>query len=174
MIPKTRSGRLIAATLVFVFGLMLWHGRYLLIEPWRLFGFEIGAGGLRIIQPDSVKIGEPIKIVFAASVTSRRSIKGRWKNVTLHYRLNEGGYQTIHPVERNLLDDKHEDFVFVIPSQAEPGTIDFFFEYIFDGEQSKVPGRKPISVGRNVSAAKAIKLRHDMVAAPWATHNLIS
>jgi hypothetical protein len=117
-------------------------GLTLLYQPWfdpfRLIGFELGSGSVLINAPETAKINEEIKVGMVVGVTSVRSVTGRYKNPVLHYRLDQGDFQSLKPIGHNPLNSKQEEFIFVIPPQSEAGTIEISFEYVFDNDHRKL------------------------------------
>ena len=130
-----------------VLAIVLWYGAIFSgFEPWKLVGFEMGTGIVARNAPDEVVIGQPIRIVFAASVPGGK-IAGRFKNVVLYYHpVGETDYRPRQLLEHNLINNKHENFVFIIQPQSKAGVVNFYFEYVFDNKARKIEGGKQIIV----------------------------
>lgn len=140
-IAKTTAGRIAAASLALLTGCAMFA-----FVPVAGFLYDLGTGIVQIHAPSTAPVGEPIKIVLGAAVTSHRPIAGRYKNAVLYYRLQgEEGFRFVKPAEQKPIDSKHENFVFIIPGQ-KAGTLEFFFEYVFDDVVRKQEW-KPIAVG---------------------------
>jgi len=50
------------------------------------------------------------------------------------------GDGTLKPAQHNIIDKKHEQFVFIIPPQP-PGTLQGFVDCVFDGEPWRLKRR---------------------------------
>src|SRR4051812_12854910 len=77
-----------------------------------------GGGGLIQVAPDTILAGVPAKFALVASVWGAGgSIKGRYREVVLHYRLvDESEFQSVLPTRPTRLDNHRERYDFTLPA----------------------------------------------------------
>jgi len=111
--------------------------------------FTPGGGGSDQVVPDIIKAGEPAVIKLDLSVWgSGGAIKGRYTDISLHYRLvGEDSYKTLLP---KLISqgEKREVYEFTLPAypKGTDGEIEYYFELKLDGHPSRVDGMKKIKI----------------------------
>ncbi len=137
----------------------------LIVGLLSYFGFQyfsgslISGGGSEQLAPDTVQAGDPAVVTFIVTATGGGgNIKGRFTDMSLHYRLvGETEYGAVQPQSIPLPDNfktvqsktfQSEAYQFSIPpySQGTSGEIEYYIELIFDGYQSRQEGIKKIMV----------------------------
>jgi hypothetical protein len=97
----------------------------------------------------------PLALIGTVLGVPRVSIKGRYKDVKLYYRLvGEPDYRVLKPDKRIAEPEKaregHESelYEFVIPPypKGTSGEIEYYFEFVFDGRPNKVDRVKRIAL----------------------------
>jgi hypothetical protein len=109
--------------------------------------FQIGAGGSNQVAPDSIRASEPAVIKLELLVWGEGGpIKGRYTDVTCHYRLSGEQTHAILVSVPSPQDDKHEVYEFTIPGYpaGTTGDIEYYFEMKLDGQPSRIDGIKKI------------------------------
>lgn len=108
-----------------------------------------GGGGSAQVVPDAIKAGEPAVIILELSVWGAGgAIKGRYTDISLHYRLvGEDGYQALPP---KLISQGEERAVYEFKLPAYPqgttGEIEYYFGLKLDDHPSRIDGMKKIKV----------------------------
>ncbi|MBP7253207.1 MAG: hypothetical protein KBA75_06970 [Alphaproteobacteria bacterium] len=132
---------------------------FLLLTVSHLRAFEVGGGGSEQYPPATVQAGQPAIVKYIVSVWGQGgSIAGRYRDITLHYRLlGEADYRDVAarpaPLPENYRKatterNQWEAYEFVIPPTpaGQGGTIEFFITSKLDGHANKQAGLKAISV----------------------------
>ena len=122
-------------------------------------------GGSQQYAPDTVQSGEPAEITLIVTATGGGgNIKGRFNNISLHYKLaNETEYGVIQPKSIALPDNfktvqsktfQSEAYAFTIPSYpiGITGEIEYYIELTFDGNQSRQDGVKKIKIATTATS----------------------
>jgi hypothetical protein len=108
-----------------------------------------GGGGSTQIAPDVVNAGEPTVIKLELTVWGAGgSIKGRYTDVYLHYRLvGETTYKKVQPKLVSQYETQ-EIYDLTIPSypKGTSGEIEFYFELKLDGHVNQIEGLKKIKL----------------------------
>jgi hypothetical protein len=134
---------------------LLWFGFVYLVAG----NMNIGGGGAQQYAPDSVLSGEPASITLIVTATGGDGeIKGRFTDISLHYRLvGENTYNSIQPQLVVLPDNfqtvqtktfQSEAYEFTIPSYSKGtvGEIEYYTVMTFDGYPSRADGVKKIQL----------------------------
>ncbi|MEK6983266.1 MAG: hypothetical protein AABX33_01735 [Nanoarchaeota archaeon] len=121
--------------------------------------FTPGGGASEQYAPDTTKTDEPTLIKLIVSAWGAGGpIKGRYTNISLHYRLTSGDiYKSVQPKVADLPDNykkvasktnQFEAYEFTILAYPEgtTGEIEYYFEMKFDRHQNRVNGTKNIKI----------------------------
>lgn len=143
---------------IIVIGCLMWLG----LVYWIGSGLVIGGGGSQQYVPDTVETGESTNITLIVTATGGGKIQGRFKNISLFYRLvSENTYKSILPQPITLPDNfktvqsktfQSEAYQFTIPPypKGTTGEIEYYIEMTFDGYQSRQEGVKKIKIINSV------------------------
>jgi hypothetical protein len=108
-----------------------------------------GGGGSEQVAPDVVKAGGPAVVQLTLSVWGAGgAIRGRYTDISLHYRLvGEGDSKILRP-KLISQEEKREVYEFTIPAYPEEtiGEIEYYLELNLDGHHSRINGMKRIKV----------------------------
>lgn len=108
-----------------------------------------GGGGIGQTVPDSVRAGEAAIVRLDMAVTDVAWIRGRYRDLTLHYRLvGDSAYWSVEPSRRIPVDRAHEAYELTIPPYppATRGAIEFYVSVNFDGHPSQFEGYRKIRI----------------------------
>jgi hypothetical protein len=155
---------LIISGSIIAIGGLLWFG----LAYW--VGSNIGGGSQRLNVSDTIKTGEPTDIESIVTATGGGGpIKGRFTNMSFHYRLvGENSYRILQPQPIALPDNfkavqsksfQSEAYKFTIPPYpiGTIGEIEYYTEMTFDGYSSKTDGIKKIKVSDNAKSSYDLK-----------------
>ncbi len=133
----------------------------LLIGTFYWFGHNMaGGGGSEQFAPETVRVGSPAVINLVVNTWGgSSSIKGRYTNLSLHYKLTgENDYKTVQPKQGILPANytnkdlpktlQYEAYEFAVPpySKGTIGEIEYYIELTFDGYPSRQEGIKKIKL----------------------------
>lgn len=108
-----------------------------------------GGGGINQTVPDSVRAGEAAIVRLDMAVTDVGWIWGRYKDLTLHYRLvGDSAYRSVAPSRRIHVDRSHEAYELAIPAYPPTtcGAIEINFSVKLDGQLNQFAGYRKIRV----------------------------
>src|SRR6059058_2183080 len=75
-----------------------------------------GGGGMEMIYPDSIVAGAPIPVRLVVSAVDVPRIRGRFRDLVLHYRLvGDSAFRTTVPLRRIGISEAREAHEFTIP-----------------------------------------------------------
>jgi hypothetical protein len=117
-------------------------------------------GGSDQIAPDTARAGEPTVITFIVETAGSacEPIKGRFTEISLHYRLaGQDGYAALAPTPAPLPENyrraasgamQFEAYSFTVPPYADgtKGAIEYYIDAKFDGYASQAKGLKTIKI----------------------------
>lgn len=139
----------------FLLGLLL----AALLGAGTVQAFEIGGGGSEQYPPATVQSGQPAIVKYIVSVWGQGgAIAGRYRDITLHYRLTgDADYREVAARPAPLPDNyrkatternQWEAYEFVIPPYpvGQGGTIEYYVTSKLDGHANKQAGLKTITV----------------------------
>lgn len=158
-----KKSLIILGSIVLV-GALLWLG----LVYW--IGSGIGGGGHELNVPDTIKTAESTDIELIVTATGGGGpIKGRFTNISFHYRLvGENTYKILQPQPVTLPDNfknvqsksfQSEAYKFTIPPypKGTTGEIEYYTEITFDGYPSKTDGNKKIKVSDDAKSSYDLK-----------------
>jgi hypothetical protein len=128
---------------------------------------------MEMIYPDSVVAGAPIPVRLVVSAFDVPRIRGRFRDLVLHYRLvGDSAFRTTVPSRRIGITEAREAHEFTIPPYPPStcGSIELYFSVRFDGHPSQAEGHKRIRVDRRlppVGRANDTVLVSPSCAAGW-------
>lgn len=112
-----------------------------------------------MIYPDSVVAGAPIPVRLEVSAFDVPRIRGRFRDLVLHYRLvGDSVFRTTAPSRRIDITEAREAHEFTIPPYPPStcGSIELYFSVRFDGHPSQAEGHKRIRVDRRLPDAGTV------------------
>lgn len=132
----------------------------LLFGGLYLFGKNLaGGGGSEQYAPDTIKTGEVAVVkLYVSAWGGGGAIKGRYTNISLHYKLvGKNTYKNVQPQSVVLPDNyqkvvsktnQWEAYEFLIPPypNGTTGEIEYYIDLTFDGYSSRQEGIKRIKL----------------------------